>query len=375
MARQLGQMGLDERLRRAFPAGGVGAAEFARGAVALHVVLLGAERQRRQPALVVDADHARLQRRRLGVQRLPARERRKGVGRVLGPVLPDVELAQLLVDAELVAPPRIAGDVGRDRLGTLQVGQADAGDAEGVFDQFAVGPRQALELVEGGVAASGDLQVEHAEERAQRLVEPALLELRPALHVERAVVEGRAGLALHQLRVGLLGTRVLAAVEQQLAAAELGLVAVHRVRVRGDQAVERCQRGFRPAAQFVRTRQLVEHAVVVRIVRVGLQVVLVAGDRGPVVGRVAGAGALVVGALHLQVAQAAQGLRALRGAGRDVEKALVGGRGLFGAGLDRAGALAPRPAAGPAWPASARCRACPGAGSRTPRAARRVQAV
>ena len=102
VACQLGQVRLHERLR-ALPAGRVGAAELAVDAVARHVVLLRLERQGGEAGLLVDVDHARLQLRRLRVQRLAARERAEGVGGVLGAVLLDVELAELLVDAELVA--------------------------------------------------------------------------------------------------------------------------------------------------------------------------------------------------------------------------------------------------------------------------------
>ena len=144
-------------------------------------------------------------------------------------------------------------------------------------------------------------------------------------------MEGRGRGALDQAGVGLLRFGVLRGVEQQLAAAKLGLVAEAGLRVIGDELVERGQGHFELAAELVGARQLVQHAVVVRIARVGLEVILVLLDRGLVVGVGAGVGALVVGALHRQVAQAALGLGALRCARRDVEKALVGGRGLLGA--------------------------------------------
>ena len=88
----------------------------------------------------------------------------KGIGGVLGTVLLDVQLAELLMRAEFVGAAHIGGDVGRDRIGTAQIGQADAGDAQRVFDQLAVGARQVLQLLERRIAAAGDLQIEHAEE-------------------------------------------------------------------------------------------------------------------------------------------------------------------------------------------------------------------
>ena len=334
------EVGLDEGLRRRFPAGVVAAAELAAGAVALHVFLLRAQRQRRQAAALVDADHARLQHGGLGVQRLAAGEGAEGVGGILGPVLLDVQLAELFVDAELVGAARVVADERRDRFGAAQVGQADAGDAQGVFDQLAVGARQTLHALERFVAAAGDLQVEHAEEGLQPVFEPALLVQGPAVHVEGAVLEGRGRGALDQAGVGLLRFGVLRGVEQQLAAAKLGLVAEAGLRVIGDELVERGQGHFELPAKLVRARQLVQHAVVVRIVRVGLEVVLVLLDRALVVGVGAGVGALVVGALHRQVAQAALGLGALRCARRHIEKTLVGGRGLLGA--DRHHGIGPR---------------------------------
>ena len=336
VARQLGQVGLDQRLR-AFPALRVGAAELAGRAVAGHVLLLRLQRQVREAGLLVDLDHARLQHRRLRVQRLAPREGAEGVGRVLGALLLDVELAELLVDAELVAAPHVAGDVGRDRFGALQILQAQAGDTEGVLDEFAVGAAQVSQAGEVVVSfVLAQREVEHAEERAQRLLEPALLEARPALHVQRTALIGAVLVAVEHGAVGLLGLRVVAHREQQLATAEMGLVAVGRLRVVLNQPVEGLERHFQLAALLLGARQLVEHAVVARVLGVGLQVALVAGDRRTVV-RPAGRGGLdaaLVGALHLQVAQAAHRFRALRRTGRHLEKLAVGGDRLLLAGGD-----------------------------------------
>ena len=374
VARQFGQVRLDQRLRRGLPGAVVGAAKLARRAVALHVLLLCAHRQRGQAAAFVDADHARLQHRGLGMQRLASGESAEGVGGILGPVLLDVELAELLVHAKLVRAACVVDDVGRYRLGAAQVGQADAGDAHRVFDQFTVGARQALQGLEWLVTAAGDLQIEHGEEGLQALFEAALLVQRPAVHVQRTVVVRGRGLARGQAGVGLLRLGVLAGVEQQLAATELGLVTEARVRVARDQPVERGQCGFQLAAEFVRTCQLVQHAVVVRVVRVGLQVGLVLHDGGAVVGVGAGIGALVVGAFHRQVADAAQGFGALRRTRRDIEEPLVGRRRLLrrrgGQGLGHRRLVWLRPGS-PTQPASARCPSRRAACWRTRPAARR----
>jgi hypothetical protein len=135
---QLGQVGLHQRLRR-LPTGGVGAAEFTLGAVALHMVLLGGQRQRGKAVVGVDLHHARLQQRRLGVQRLAPHKGGQGVGGVLDALLLAVQIGQLQVDAVLVALAQRAVDQRGHALGALQAGQAQAQHAEAVFHQFAVG--------------------------------------------------------------------------------------------------------------------------------------------------------------------------------------------------------------------------------------------
>ena len=244
---------------------------------------------------------------------------RKGAERVrcvLDSILLDVELAELLVHAELVLAAHRRVDVRRDRRVALQVGQRNARHAERVFGEFAVGARQPRQLRELAlVAAACQLQVQHAEEGLQRLFEPSLLEERPAVHVQRTLVERRAASALHRHRIGFLRPGIVAQREQQLAAAELRLVPVRRPGILLHQLVERLQRRLQVPAQLVRAGQLVEHAVVARIVRIGLQEGLVLPDRGLVVGGgpcgLPGGHARVDG-VHLEIAQAAQRLLAMR---------------------------------------------------------------
>ena len=212
---------------------------------------------------------------------------------------------------------------------------------------------------------AGDLQVEHGEERAQRVLEPGLLELRPALHVEGAVVVRNGRPARQHGGERLLRVRIVPGGEQQLAAAELGLVAEAVERVVLDQPVERLQRGVQVAALLVGPGELVEHAVVARVVGIGLEEVVVAGDRRLVVGRLAAGRALVVGQ------RPSRGRRS--GASpRSAAARAARSRGTCG----RRRSPAPR------WPrpcdrarpslggrrgssASARCRACPACRSRT----------
>ena len=340
VARQLGQPGLHQRLGLV-PAFGVGLAELAVDAIAADVFALGVERQRGQAALLVDVDDLRLQQRRLRMHRVALDEGGVSVCRVLDAVLLDVELAELLVDAELVALAPFVLHVGGDRLGALQVGQRDAHHAEGVFHQFAVASREPGQAVQRLIATAGQLAVEHAEERLQAFLELALLESGPALHVKGAVLEHGAGIACQHGVVGLFGRRVAAQGEQQFAAAELRFLAVGGVRIGGHELVERLERGLELAALLLSTGELVEHAIVARVLRVGAKELLVARDGRLVVGRGGiGAGdAAGVGDVHLQVAEPSHRLGALwrvPGLRRGVEKAAIGRDGLGFVGRDAA---------------------------------------
>ena len=115
-------------------------------------------------------------------------------------------------------------------------------------------------------------------------------------------------------------------------------------------------------------------------VGIGLQVFLVARDRRLVVGRARGRGAralaLAVGAVHLEVAEAAHRLGALRRRGRDVEELAIGVDRLGLVDGDDVFLVDRRPCGWRASSASARCRACRRRGTsstptaRTPRPAR-----
>ena len=294
VAGQIGQVGPDLRLR-ALPATGVGAAEFAVGAVAHDMVLLGLQRQSFEARTGVDRDHARLQQRRLRMQRLAAHEGGEGVGRVLDTVLSDIELAQLLVDAKLVALAHGAVDIAWDALRALQVAQADAHDAEGVVHQLAVGTGQRTQIFQAGLVTQGraqraELEIEHAEEGLERIVEPALLEQRPALHVEGPFGEEAARASGQHGGIGRFRLLVVAHRKQQLTAAEMCLFGVHGPRMLLHQLRQGLQRHFQLAALLLRARQLVLHAVGAGIFRVGLEEFFVARDRRLVVGQLTGGG-------------------------------------------------------------------------------------
>ena len=242
------------------------------------------------------------------MRRRSLRKGAEGVGGVLDALLLDVELAQLLVDAELVLAAHRRVDVRRDRRRPLQIGERDARHAERVLDQFTIGARQPGHLLEIAlVAAAGELQVQHAEERLQRILELALLEQRPAVHVERPLVVRRALVAFHRHQVRRLRFRILAQRKHQFAATELRLVAVASRRIQQHQLVERRERRLQVAAQLVGARELVQNAVVARVVRVGLQEVLVARDGRLVVGSGPGRCArrhARIDQVHLEVAEA-----------------------------------------------------------------------
>ena len=242
-------------------------------------------------------------------------------------------IAKRLVDAKLVFVPHRGGHVGRDRVRALQVLQAQARHAEGVVEQLAVAAAQARDRRQAAfVAASRQLQVEHVEERAQRLVQAPLLVDRPAQHVQRALVIRRLRIAVQHGPVGGLGARVVAHREQHLAAAELRFVPIAGLRILLHQPVERLQRGLHLAALFLRARQLVEHAVVARILREVLQVFLVLLDGGAIVGLGSARrcpGGVHVGQIHFQVAEAPHRLGALRIVGRRLQEIAIGGNRAF----------------------------------------------
>ena len=153
--------------------------------------------------------------------------------------------------------------------------------------------RQAGDRVEAGLALlAGDLDVEHAEERLQRRPRAG-----PACTAtSRACRASGPGTGWRRARRARSRTpsrrrRSPCAVNSSSPRRNCASLAVARRRVVLDQAVERLQRRLEVAALLVGARHLVEDAVVVRVGRVGLQVLLVARDRRLVVGRARGRGA------------------------------------------------------------------------------------
>ena len=166
-----------------------------------------------------------------------------------------------------------------------------------------------------------------------------LFEQRPAVLVQRLLVERRIGAVLDYLVVGSLGFVVALLHEQRLAAAKLRLVDVHRLRVLRDELVERGERVVEPPLCLVGARELIEHEVVLLVVRIRLEQLLVHPDRAAevVTERLNVALQLDrVGVFELQVGQAAHRFGAQqRIVGREVEKQTVALHGLGLAAIDR----------------------------------------
>ena len=89
----------------------------------------------------------------------------------------EVQIAQLLVDAELVITAPGVMEISRDRFGALQAGQADTDHAETVVNQLTIGARERRDRFQrlAGIAAD-ELAIQHGKERVQRRVVMTLLE-------------------------------------------------------------------------------------------------------------------------------------------------------------------------------------------------------
>jgi hypothetical protein len=130
--------------------------------------------------------------------------------------------------------------------------------------------------------------------------------------------------------------------EQRLAAAELCFVEMRRRGVLRDQAVERHERVVDAPLGFVRSRELIQHEVVLGVVRVGREQLFVHVDRAAQVAqRLDVARQLLdVGGLELQVREASHGFGfQQRIVGRDVEEQPIAFHGFRFAADDRSGGI------------------------------------
>ena len=99
--------------------------------------------------------------------------------------------------------------------------------------------------------------------------------MRPAELVQGLLIESRPGAVLDDILVCHLGIVVVLAQEQHLAAPKLHLVEDGRVGIARHQLIQHIQGFVRIAADFIRTRQLVEHRIVTTVIGIGLQQLLV----------------------------------------------------------------------------------------------------
>src|SRR5690606_40205271 len=128
---------------------------------------------------------------------------------------------------------------------------------------------EARRRVASGLGA--ELEVEQRKERLERRAVALLLEQRPAVLVERLLVECGRGPALEHAAIRVLGFGVAARDEERLTATEVRLVVVDRVGVLRHEPVERRERGVDVAARLVRARELIKHEIVLRVARMALE--------------------------------------------------------------------------------------------------------
>src|SRR5258705_5781445 len=340
VARQLFEVRLDERQHALVDERAVHPLKLALDSVAHDELLLRFERQRGETRLLIGLNHPRLHERRLGIRGIAARERVECMGPVLDALLLEIQLTELLVYAKLVLAPRLCREVLRNRVWSLEVGEAQAHHPESILGELALRAREPREFLERrAVVATDELAIEHGEKRMQPFLETGLFEQRPAVHVERALVKRRRFAFLHHRRVGLLGLGVAAERKQQLAAAELGFVAIDALGILRDQAVQGRERAPEIAGLIVGVRELIEHAVVARMGRVGPQQILVHLDRVAVFTRAGTPGQAVLCALDLEIAETAHRFRAHPIARGGVEKLAISLDRGCPAGFDRGIAL------------------------------------
>src|SRR5260370_1567661 len=126
-------------------------------------------------------------------------------GSVLIAQLRKVELRELTVDAILVRPVSVAGEVRSDCFGAAEIREAQADDLEGIIDT------PLLRLRVRGVEdiAGLDLVVEQRKVAVQGLFVELLLVQRPSQLVEGELVVLRAAAAIGDRRVTALRLTIL----------------------------------------------------------------------------------------------------------------------------------------------------------------------
>ncbi len=243
--------------------------------IARREVLLRHEHELRKFTGLVDFDDPHAEVRRGAVLRVERDERLVGARGVLIAELLEVELAEVVVDEVFVAAVAVRREVRRDGVGASDVRETQTQDAESVGDAstriFVFGLSE--------VVSGRDLVVEQRDVLVQRLFVQLLLVERPAELVERELVEPGRGAALCDRAVGFFGVDVAASREEVLRAPKPNLIYAARVRVLGDQSFGYGDRLVGSAELVEGARLLVEHPVVVLVVRIGVEDAVVERDR------------------------------------------------------------------------------------------------
>ena len=226
------------------PVGPVAAAD----AEAFGVFALGFQHPGRELAGRVGVGHPRLHAgRRVAVQ-MGDDESFECGGRVLVPLLLQIQRSQALVDQPVVGGrPGPGGEIGLQGLGAIQIGETDRYGTQGVVGQLPVRPIHGGHLGRGGPVLK--MLIEHCEEIVETLLVHPLFELGPAVFVigllgERPVAQG------DDLCIGLLRAVPVLAREQGLAATELRFGQKGTVTAVCDQFVQGRQSGLGITAQF-----------------------------------------------------------------------------------------------------------------------------
>ena len=208
------------------------------------------------------------------MQRVLRDERVVRLGGVVIAQLRQVVLAEVAVDAVLVAALAVRAEVLLHGFRTAEVREAQADDVERVGDA----PLVALFVLGVEVVADRNLVVEQRDVAVQRLVVHLLLVERPAELVERELVVLGHRAHLDDRLVRAFGVAKLLAREEVLGAAEVHFVEILRARISSGQLLHDLHR-FDGASQLVvSARLLVQHLVVVLVGRILLEQAVVELD-------------------------------------------------------------------------------------------------
>ena len=308
-------------------------------AEAAHEALARRQNFRRELALVEARDRLHVQIRRSRMQRLGVDEAGQHTGRVGVALLFEILRGEAQIEQVAVLGIMVLVQRPTQGLFAFEIRERQRHDAQRVVDQLARRARETIDVaIDIGRRNVRQTRVEQAQERGQARLVAVLLEQRPAVLVQRLFVERRLGIERQHGRVGALGRLIALAREQDFATPELHFVEQRRLRKTRNQLVQRRQRRERIATAFLRPRQLVEHQIVARKIRVFGEQTAIQGD-GLGIGRGA---KLVAAALQFvgfagfefEIAETTQGLGgAFRiGAGKLEKLAVVFARQTFGIG-------------------------------------------